>query len=185
MRSRAALGDEASGPRGALLPVPNTDGEDLTVEKLKADITGLAGSVALVESMSRGWAGDGSSTRPTADWAMKRLGADPPASLVSLEERVALEAYSASGVPPSLFLDGDGIGRGETYRRLLHLTVVPLARIVEAELSEKLDGEVRLSFDSLFAADLSGWARAFQSMVDGGMAVEKAAVLAGLMESEG
>ena len=41
-----------------------------------------------------------------------------------------------------------------------------------------------LSFDRLFASDLTGRARAFQSMVGAGMPVEKAASLAGLMATE-
>ena len=45
-------------------------------------------------------------------------------------------------------------------------------------------GEVTLSFDRLFAGDLSGRARAFQSLVGGGMDPGRAAGLAGLMESE-
>ena len=48
-----------------------------------------------------------------------------------------------------------------------------------------VDGEVTLSFDRLFAGDLSGRARAFQSLVGGRMAVDKAAGLSGMLESEG
>ena len=59
-----------------------------------------------------------------------------------------------------------------------------MAKTVEAELSEKLDGEVTLNLDSLFASDLSGRSRAFASMVNGGMSLEKAAGLAGLMEAD-
>ena len=68
--------------------------------------------------------------------------------------------------------------------RLMHSTIQPLGRLVSAELSAKLEADVTLSFDGLFAADLSGRARAFQSMVGGGMDPAKAAGLAGLMESE-
>ena len=39
-----ALADEASGPRGNLLPIPGKDGEDDTVASLKADIRKLNGS---------------------------------------------------------------------------------------------------------------------------------------------
>ena len=53
---------------------------------------------------------------------------------------------------------------------------------VSAELSEKLDTDIRLIFDRMFASDLSGRAWAFQTMVGGGMPVDKAAALAGLME---
>ena len=41
-----------------------------------------------------------------------------------------------------------------------------------------------LDFTDLRSYDLSGRARAFQSLVDGGMDVSKAASLAGLMEAE-
>ena len=66
----------------------------------------------------------------------------------------------------------------------MHATVTPLALIVAEELSAKFETDIGLSFDGLFAADLAGRARAFQSLVNGGMAVEKAASLAGLMQSE-
>ena len=52
------------------------------------------------------------------------------------------------------------------------------------ELSAKLDTEVTLSFDALYASDITGRARAFQSMVGGGMDVAKAAALSGLMADE-
>ena len=65
-----ALADEASGPRGFLLPTP-VDGGDPTVAALKADIRALRGKVALVESTSSGWAADGSQQRPKGDWGAK------------------------------------------------------------------------------------------------------------------
>ena len=92
--------------------------------------------------------------------------------------------FAACGVPLSLAIDSDGTGQRESYRRLLHSTVVPLAKIVSEELTDKLETDVSLSFDSLFAADLSGRARAFQSLVGGGMDPTKAAGLSGLMEAE-
>ena len=78
--------------------------------------------------------------------------------------------YSACGIPPGLFsVQSDGTAQREGYRRLLHSTVVPMARIVQAELTAKLDVDVTLGLDGLFAADLSGRARAFQSLVLAGM----------------
>ena len=93
---------------------------------------------------------------------------------------------AAAGVPPPL-LSGlsDGTARRESFRFFLHTSVQPLAALILPELREKLDEPtLTLSFDRLFAGDLSGRARAFQSMVGGGMDVTKAAQLAGLMESE-
>jgi len=51
-----ALGDEASGPRGAIIPTPK-DGQDPTMVQLRDDVKKLAGSVATVESTAASWAG--------------------------------------------------------------------------------------------------------------------------------
>ena len=95
-----------------------------------------------------------------------------------------IEILAACGVPPELVSGGDGTSLRESYRRLLHSTIAPLGRILEAELRAKAHPGVGIGFDSLFAADLSGRARAFQSMVGGGMSVERTAALAHLMEGE-
>ena len=178
-----ALADEASGPRGFLLPSP-VDGADPTVAALKSDIRALRGKVALVESTSSGWAADGTQSRPKGDWESRRLGAAPGAALIEQAELASREVFAACGVPLSVVTTSEGTGQREGFRRLLHSTITPLARIVSEELSDKFETDIGLNFDSLFAADLSGRARAFQSLVNGGMAVEKAAALAGLMERE-
>ena len=178
----AALGDAESGPRGQLLPLP-VDGEDDTVTALKADMRALAGKLAFVESVKTMHPGAAGSA-PSGDWMPRRVGADPPAAEVELLTAASAEVYAACGVPVALFATGEGTAQRESFRRLLHATVQPLARIVSAELSAKMDADVALSFDTLFAADLSGRARAFQSLVKAGMDLSKAAGLAGLMESD-
>ena len=62
--------------------------------------------------------------------------------------------------------------------------IAPLGRIAAAELSAKLETSIRLDWSELRAGDISGRARAFQSLVNGGMAVEKASALAGLMVAD-
>ena len=80
---------------------------------------------------------------------------------------------------------GDGAGRREAFRQALHSVIAPLGRIMERELRYKLNSPgLMLNFDSLFASDLSGRARAFQSMGGGGMDVARAAALSGLTEAE-
>ena len=59
-----------------------------------------------------------------------------------------------------------------------------MGKMVESELRTKLDGEVPLSWQELRASALSGRARAFQSMVGGGMTVAEAVSVAGLMVQE-
>ena len=178
-----ALSDEVSGPRGFLLPSP-VGGNDPTVAALKADIRALRGKVALVESTSSGWAADGAQQRPKGDWESRRLGAAPGAPLIEQAELASREVYAACGVPLSVVTTSEGTGQREGFRRLLHSTIMPLARIVAEELSLKFEVDIGLSFDGLFAADLAGRARAFQSLVGGGMDVAKAAALAGLMQAE-
>ena len=95
-----------------------------------------------------------------------------------------MAVLAACGVPPPLVAPGDGTAAREAWRRFLHGTIHPLGEIVAEEASRKLGIDVGLSFDRLFASDLSGRARAFQSMVNGGMDAGKAAALAGLMEAE-
>ena len=178
-----ALSDEASGPRGMLLPIP-VDGGDPSIAALKSDIKRLRGQVALVESVSAGWAGDGAAQRPKGDWEGRRLGASPGSPLIEQASLASREVYAACGIPLGIVLDVEGTGQRESFRRLLHSTIMPLAKIVAEELSVKFEADISLAFDSLFAADLSGRARAFQSLVNGGLDPAKAAALSGLMESE-
>ena len=84
-----------------------------------------------------------------------------------------------------MFRPSDGAGMREAWRQVLFGVVAPLGRAVQAELRLKLDSPgLVLTWDELRASDLAGRARAFQSMVGGGMEVSKAASLAGLMEPE-
>ena len=94
------------------------------------------------------------------------------------------EVLAACGVPPGMFAHVGDSGQRETYRRFVTLTIEPLGRMVGAELSAKLETKIGLDFSGLYAHDLAGRARAFQSMVGAGMALERAAGLSGLMEVE-
>ena len=178
-----ALADEVSGPRGSLLPLP-VDGDDPTVEPLKADVRNLRGKIAFVESVRTMHAG-AAGNAPQDDWKPRRLGANPAASEVALLGRAFVEVASACGCPAVLFSEtGDGTARREAFRQFMHTTLEPVARLISTELTAKMESPIALNLDRLFAADLAGRARAFQSMVGGGMATDKAAGLAGLMGAE-
>ena len=184
-----ALSDEAGGTRGALIPIPSgpdADGDEEDTDdpnaQLRADIAVLRGKTALVESVApSGW-GEGRTAAPLADWRPQRLGAAPPAPLVDLRDSSARAVLAACGVPAGLFDPGaDAAGRRESWRILLHGAVQPVADLVAAELAVKLDTpSLRLTFDRLFASDLQGRARAFQSLTAGGLDAARAAELAGL-----
>lgn len=174
------LRQEAGGQVGRLISLPNTDDTTAIETGLKA----MNGRTMLVPSTTSGW-GDGADAAPMRDWRPARLGADPPAPLVNLRADSVVHVLAASGVPSELVQRSDGTALREAWRQFLHATVQPVARLVTEELAHKLDTPgLRLNFDGLMASDLSGRARAFQSMVGGGMDVAKAAALAGLMEAE-
>ena len=186
-----ALADESGGTRGHLLPVPagpDADGDDDDTTDpnadLRADIAALRGKTAMVESTFSGW-GEGRQAAPMNDFKPQRIGADPPSAFTSLRTDSAQAVLAACGVSADLFVAGDAAGQRESWRRFLHGSVAPVAALLADELAVKLDVPgLRLTFDALFASDLSGRARAFQSLVNGGMATDKAAALAGLMEAE-
>ena len=180
----SALADEAGTQRGFLLPIPRKDGDDQTLTALKGDLKSLAGGLNLVESMTEQWSaqsGAGSRSADSKQWEPRRVGADPPAGLIALAEQAAGEVFKASGISPALFAGADGTAAREAWRQALFGVIAPLGRLVAAELSEKFGEEVTLDWQELRASDLAGRARAFQSMVTGGMDVTKAAGLAGLM----
>ena len=174
----AALADEVSGPRGTLLGIP-IDGADPTVATLRTDIAALRGKVALWQGSSD-WGNEGDGGK--AGMGTVRLGANPPSSLVELHKRATQEIYACCGLNPSIFESGTGTQARESYRQALFGTVAPIGRVIETELRNKLnDPGITIDWNELRAADIASRARAFQSMVGGGMDIAKAAALSGLM----
>ena len=134
----------------------------------------------MVESTSHGW-GEGPSAAPQMDWKPNRLGANPPASLAMLRSDSGQAVLAACGCSADLFMPGDASGQRESWRRFLHGSVQPLGDLLAGELAVKLDEPgLALDFNRLFASDLSGRARAYGSLVKGGMDADRAARLAGL-----
>lgn len=170
-----ALADESSGPVGRLLGIP-VDGADATTMGLKQDIKNAAGRMALLETGDWSAAGDG-----RVDLESRRFGAEPSASLVELVSVASQEIYAACGFNSSLWGGGQAASVREAWRLALFGVLSPLGRLVESELNVKLDGDITIGWRELRASDLSGRARAFQSLVGGGKTVEEATAIAGLM----
>ena len=177
-----SLSDETSGTVGYLLPIP-TAGDDPTVEKFKEDLKKLKGKTAVVETTSGGF-GEGRVAAPAQDYVPKRIGPDPPDSMAFLKRDNMYSILAAFGVPIELVTASDGTGQREAWRRCLHGTIQPLGVIVTDELSRVYSRPVTISFDRLMASDIQGRARAFQSMVGGGMDVKEAAAQSGLLADE-
>ena len=171
-----ALADESSGPIGRLLGVP-IDGADASVSGLKSDIANARGKMAIIESGD--WGNAGGDAKVSLQSA--RFGAEPPASMVELLSASSQEVYAACGFNSALWGGSQAASVREAWRLALFGVLSPLGRLVQAELQDKLEDTVTLSWQELRASDLSGRARAFQSMVGGGMAVDQAVAVAGLM----
>ena len=177
------LSQEANLPTGAIIPVPadpGAGGEADPLENLKTNLG--KGGLSLVETSAGGW-GDRASA-PKNDWMPQRIGGDTPAAMVQLRKETINTVAQACGVPGGLIEARDSTSLRESWRVFLHGSVQPLSISVAHELSRKLGIEVKIGFDRLFASDLTGRARAFGSMVKGGMSMEKAAALSGLLIDE-
>ncbi len=175
-----ALGDELSGPRGSLLPVPKLDGKAATLEGLRADIRGLSGALATVESMASSWSEGDKRTAPSREWESRRLGASPPDSVIHLQDLASKEIMSACGISPALFSSTAAASAREAYRQFLFSVISPLGKIVSAELSKKLETQVILTWGELRAADIMARARSYGSLITAQMDPVRAAQLTGL-----
>ena len=175
-----ALGDEASISVGNLMPLPE---KGASAEDLQRDLNALHGEIRVVESTGGNWGkGAGASQRPIQDWSPKRLGPNPPVTLETLYEAVSRHILAMRSVPLGLVTRSDGTLLRESYRQFLHGAIQPVSKAVIAELGDKLDVDgIAFDFSELMASDIAGRARAFGSMVTGGMKVKQAARLSGLL----
>ena len=171
------LTQESGKPRGAFLGTPK-DGEDDTIEQLKADAKTAQGALLFVESMANNWESGG---QPAGDWGVKHFGPSVGAGMVETMKLARSEALGALGLNEALFMGADSAALREAWRLALFSLIAPLGNLVESELQAKIDPGISLSWTELRASDLAGRARSFQAMVKGGKSVEEASIIAGLM----
>ena len=182
-----SLGDEMAGPLAQLLAVPHDGGDGEAGDELamlKRDIGSARGRALLVETTSAGW-GDGASASPHRDWSGNRLGPNPPSSLNTARRESMAAVLAACGVPPDLMdVDSAGTAQREAFRRWYSSTAEPLARMVEHELTAKLETPVSLDMTGLYAHDLVGRAAAFQRLTAGGVSINEALTTSGLLAAD-
>lgn len=177
-----SLAKEAGALVGYILPIP-TDGQDASVAQLRRDLQALDGKIALVETAAGGWDA-GRAAAPRREYEPRRLGPDIPQSSLQLYKEINRMVMVACGLPTELLDERtEGTSNREAWRRFLHSTLQPLARIIQAQAREA-GLVVEFSFEALFASDIAGRARAFGSLVQGGMDVEEAAILTGLISED-
>ena len=171
------LADESSARSGYLIPVPGV------TAALQGDLNKLKGKSVLVKSTADGW--DQTTQAPKGDFESRRIGFSPPQTIKPLRDDVGRALLAAAGVPASLLGNAGSSDTREGYRQFLHGTIQPVAKLILGELRYKLDSpDLSLDFDDLMASDIAGRARAFGVMVTGGMELERAAALSGLLAAE-
>ena len=176
-----SLADEAQGPLAQLIAVPQDggdDGDDDPLQMLKADIRGARGKALLLETSAAAW-GEGRQAAPQRDWQASRLGPMPPESMATIRKDAFEAVLAACGTPPSLFVDSDGTAQREAVRRWHLGTVLPLARLLEHELTAKLETEVRLKFDT-YALDMVSRAQVVSKLAQAGVPMATALEAVGL-----
>ena len=181
--SDAPREEESGAPVAHVIPSP-VDGAADSTATLREDIKAARGGVLLAETQMGGY-GDKAGA-PASDFAVKRIGANPPDVLRALASETGERIMEACAVPGALLVaSADGTSQREALRRWVHCHVAPLGRIVAAELSDKLDlPGLTMGFEALYGSDVVGRASAFKRLVEAGMAIEKAVALAGLVASD-
>ena len=96
---------------------------------------------------------------------------------------MARASLSAALIPPELFTEADGATRRESYRVFYCLGLLPFAKRIAAEVSQKL-APVEFRFSELAAVDLQQRSRAFRQFVDSGMSQDAALSLVGLQQGQ-
>ena len=183
-----SLADEAGGPLAKIIPVPqnppdpdNPDTVDV-LAPLKADISAARGAAVLTETTAAGW-DEGQTKAPQTDWRALRLGPDMPEAMVNLQAQAFEHVLAACGSVSALFTDADGTSQREALRRWHMGTVRPLARMLEHELTAKLETPVKLKFDG-YPLDLQARASTFKSLVAGGTPANEALAISGLLADD-
>ena len=170
---------EASAPYGHLLGMPETpqvdeEGNVRPLDSFRADLAKAKGGTLVMEHSGQWQGGEQSSGRSQLEHVTYGMDRN---TLDALRTATGRDVLGACGVPPTLFVaNSDGTAQREAFRRFLHSSLRPLARIMEAELRLKLDApNLVLDLSELHAADVAGRARSFGQFVKAGVAAEDAA----------
>ena len=182
--SERAAGDDQASPVANLVPVPNSvndqdGGDNDNLKSLRADVTAAKGAALLVPTTNDGF-GEGRGAAPQRDWNPTRLGPNPTAGQVTAADHAFNRMLAACGYPPALANPANAQSMREALRQWHMGTVQPVTRLIESELSRRLDSPIRLKLDT-YGLDIAGRAQAFAKLVAGGMELKEAAGISGVL----
>ena len=177
-----SLADEAGGPLAQLIPFPldpgDDDDSDNPLTSIQAAIGSARGRAMLLETLAGGL-GEGKIASPHRDWVANRLGPNPPDAMATIRKNTFAAVLAACGCSPALFDDSDGTSKREALRQWHLGTVRPLAKMLETELSVKLETPIKLAFDG-YPLDLVSRSQVVAKLVAAGVTVAEAMATVGL-----
>ena len=192
------LSMEAGGPVGHVMAIPldpkksgakGREGADPNtvqpLDALRADLGAARGGTILSETLGGGWGDKDRGVRQ--EYKAARFGADPPPTLAVLRSDAGQAVLGACGVPVDLFAgSGSGQAARAAWQRFISGSVQAVADLAAQELAVKLDvPDLSFSFDRLYTAgNQQERAASFAKLVQGGMDVQKAASLSGVLAME-
>ena len=138
------LGEEANTRVGSLLTYPD-GASNTTVDGIRADLGVMQGGVMMSETGAAGLR-SGLPGQNSTDWRKLRLGAEIPESSLELARDAADRVMAALGLSGK-YWSGQGVDQREAARQLHHTVLLPMARLVSAELSAKLNRQITLNLD--------------------------------------
>ena len=172
-----SLNHDAQTPVSHVLSVPDQS-SDAQRKGVAADIRNARGHI-VVEPTTAGGYGTGSQGAPRQDYNTNRTGPEVPETSLQLRDGSALAIEAALGVPAGMFSVNSGAMR-EGVRSFYHFTLLPIARLMEAELRLKLGvQDLRISLESLQAVDVSARSRAVGTLAQAGVPLAEALRLVG------
>ena len=158
-----------------ILPTP-LGGDELT--NFRNDLAGSDGGIMTAPTMQSGY-GAGRANAPAADYQQIRLGPEPPAAMLSHLPRAGQMVLEAIGIAPGLLSAADGASAREAWRQAHIALCGPLASMLAAELSKKLERPIRIRLNPHGPSDTQARGRAFDSLAKHGIEPERALRLAG------
>ena len=173
-----ALIAESEVPITRIVPQPQGDSQN-TANSIRKSITdGLR--LALPETTMAGH-GSGRASAPLTDWKPYRLGPEHTQAASQLHALVLQETAGVCGLPAPMVPGSSAAGPAwrESFRQFVALTVQPLARILEADVSRVLERPVRLTHHALASADVASRARAYKALIENDIDKDRALELVG------
>ena len=151
-------------------------------DKAKHYAGNIARGGVIVQTPERPTVDPGAGFEGGSRWKPEVLGPQPDQTTAALRNDVGRDLFSAFGLSPALFAArGDGGGQREAWRRAWAGTFAPVARIIEAELRDKLDlRALTIRLSELRASDVQGRARAAAALMKAEVPQDQALRLAGL-----